>query len=423
MNLPLFIARRYFFSRKIANVIHAISFISLIGVMVGSFALIVVLSVFNGFEELVLKLYNSFDPDIKVSPVKGKYFNPTFKDSASTISFGEASEMLSRVQDWSETNKASYTIEENALVKYKDRQTIAKIKGITPEYLPSMGVDSMIYVGNGVITQDQVPQAIVGAGVASKLDLNIYSESSSLQLYVPTGKTSNFSFDPTDAFKRKNIQTSGIFSIQQKFDEKYILVPMDFIRELVDEEMKITGLEVNVKDKADIPAVKQRLTSMTGKNFEVKDRFEQHAWLYKIMNAEKLAVYLILSFILVIAAFNLIGALLMLVIEKKKDMAVLKSMGANSNLIMKIFFLEGIMLSSIGALLGIALGTLVCWLQMKYELIKLNSGNTFVLNAYPVSFKLDDFILVFLTVVVLGLIASYYPARTAYKQLTVEDLK
>jgi len=423
MNLPLFIARRYFFSRKIANVIHAISLISLIGVMVGSFALIVVLSVFNGFEDLVLKLYNSFDPDLKVSPVKGKYFNPASKDSASTISFEEASEMLSSVQDWSETNKASYTIEENALVKYKDGQTIATIKGITPKYLPSMGVDSMIYAGNGVITKEQVPQALVGAGIASKLDLNIYGGSSSLQLYVPKGKTSNFSFDPTNAFKRKNIQISGIFSIQQKFDEKYILVPMDFIRELVDEEMKITGLEVNVSDKADIPAVKQRLTAMTGKNFEVKDRFEQHAWLYKIMNSEKLAVYLILSFILVIAAFNLIGALLMLVIEKKKDMAVLKSMGATSNLIMKIFFLEGIMLSSIGALLGIGLGTLVCWLQMKYELIKLNGGNTFVLNAYPVSFKLDDFILVFLTVVVLGLIASYYPARKAYKQLTVEDLK
>ncbi len=423
MNLPFFIARRYFFSRKIPNVIHLISFISLIGVTVGSFALIVVLSVFNGFEDVVLSLYNSFDSDLKLTPKKGKYFEPTkayFQDSTTDK---KETAVLKKVKSWNGVADCSFVIEENVLIRYENRQSIATIKAIRPSYLPSMGVDTMLYSGKANLTAGQSPRTIVGAGIAGKLSLNLYDQNSSLEVFTPKKGGLGFRLDPREAFRSKRIQPSGIFSIQKEFDEKYIITPLDFTRKLINRGNQVTGLEVNARSEQDMEALKTKLINHFGKGYQVKNRYEQHRYLYQVMQTEKTAVYLILVFILVIAAFNLIGALLMLAFEKKKDMAVLKSMGATGQTIKNVFFYEGLLLSMGGAFTGITLGTLLCWLQMKFELLTLKANSTFVLDAYPVSFEWFDFVAVFATVVVLGFIASYYPARIAYKQISVSELE
>ena len=423
MNLPFFIAKRYFFSRKIANVIHLISLISLVGVTVGSFALIVILSVFNGFEDVVLSLYNSFDSDLKMTPKKGKYFDPSGEAGNDSLSRHKATAVLKEIKSWDGVHDCSYVIEENVLIKNNKKQSIATIKAINPGYLPSMGVDTMTPIGKPLLKAGDAPKTIVGSGIAGKIGLNLYNKSSSLQLYTPKKEDVGFRLDPTEAFREKRIQASGVFRIQKDFDEKYIVAPLGFARELVNEPVKVTGLEVDAESSADMGTLKTKLIDLFGDEYEVKNRYEQHESLYRVMRTEKTAVYMILSFILLIAAFNLIGALLMLAIEKKKDMAVLKSMGASAGRIKNIFFYEGLLLSFSGALAGIGLGTLVCWLQIKFELIKFSEKKTFVLNAFPVSFEWMDFVAVFITVLVIGFIASYYPARIAFKQITIDELQ
>ncbi len=409
MNLPFFIARRYFFSRKISNVIHIIAGISLAGIMVGAFALITILSAFNGFEEVVSKLYNTFDSDLKISPVKGKYFEP---DSAKMVQIRKLPGIAA----------VTPVIEENALVKYREKQTIATFKAIDPPYLRSTGIDSMIFLGEPVLNEDDVDFTLVGAGVGSKLGLQGYDENYLVQIYVPK-KGEHTVLNPEKAFNRKGIFCGGIFSIQQDFDSRYLLLPISFARELVQEEKKVTGLEINVKADDNVEKTGKQVAEILGEDFKVLDRYQQQPLLYKVMRSEKLAVYLVLSFILLIAAFNLIGALLMLAIEKKKDMAILMSMGATPKLIQNIIMLEGLILSFTGAVAGIILATIVCWLQMKYGFVKIAEGSTFVIQAYPIAFKIWDFVLVLVTVIVLGFVASYYPAHLANRKTDVDALR
>lgn len=409
MNLPFFIARRYFFSRKISNVIHIIAGISLAGIMVGAFALITILSAFNGFEEVVSKLYNTFDSDLKIAPAQGKYFQA---DSAKMQQIGKLKGIAS----------ITPVIEENALIKYREKQTIATFKAIDPQYLRTTGIDSMIFLGEPILTDEDVDYALVGAGVGSKLNLNGYDENYLLQIYVPK-KGEQTVLNPEKAFNRKGIFCSGIFSIQQDFDSRYILLPISFARDLVQEPTKVTGLEINVKDDGEVEEIGEQVSQILGNDFKVQDRYQQQPLLYKVMRSEKLAVYLVLSFILLIAAFNLIGALLMLAIEKKKDMAILMSMGATPKLIQNIIMLEGLILSFTGAIAGIALATIVCWLQMKYGFVKIAEGSTFVIQAYPIAFKAWDFVIVLVTVIVLGFVASYYPAHLANRKTDVEALR
>lgn len=423
MNVPFFIAKRYFFSSSVSNVIHLISLISLIGVTVGSFALIVVLSVFNGFEQTVLSLYNSFDSDLRMKPKQGKYFDPALAAGQDSASNETANAILKQIKNWNGVVDASYVIEDNVLVKNQQRQAIGTIKAIKPDYLSSMGVDTMIYSGEPILEINNQAKAIVGAGIASQLGLNVYNDQQQLGLYTPKSQPTGFRLDPTSAFRKKKAGASGIFTIQQEFDDKYLVLPLSFTRKLMNEPYRVTALEIDQVEGASSSAIRQQLFELFGKDFQVKNRYQQHETLYQVMRSEKTAVYMILTFILLIAAFNLIGALLMLAIEKKKDMAILKSMGASAARIRNVFFYEGLLLSFSGALAGLGFGTLVCWLQMKYKLIKFGADSTFVLNAFPVNFEWTDFAAVFFTVIVLGLVASYYPARIAYKQISVEDLQ
>lgn len=409
MNLPFFIARRYFFSRKISAVIHIIAGISMIGITVGTFALIAILSTFNGFEEIVSRLYNTFDSDLKITPAQGKYFTI---DSA----------QLQQIRGMDGVQAVTPVIEENALVIFREKQTIATIKAIDPAYLPSTGIDTMIYLGDSFLAYEGRQYALLGAGVAGKLGAPGFDDEYALHIYVPK-KDQRVILSAEKAFNQKNIYAAGIFSVQQEFDSRYILVPLDFARDLTQEPERITSLEVNVRADEDIEPLREKMGTLLGPGLRIHDRYQQQPMMYKVMKTEKLMVYLILSFVLLIAAFNLIGALLMLAIEKQQDMATLLSMGATPQLIRNIIFSEGIILSLGGAILGMITGFIVCWLQMKYGFLKIAEGSTFVIKAYPIAFNIWDFVLVFITVIVLGFLASWYPAVTAHRKLDVGLLK
>ena len=406
LNLPLFIAKRYFFSRKSQRAINIVSMISMLGVLIGTGALIVVLSVFNGFESLVISLYNSFDPDVKITIAEGKSFIP---DSAA----------IGKIRQMPGIDAVSLSLEENALVKYHDKQYIATIKGVDESFVKVSGVDTMMADSrlanvDGTrkfeLTSGDTDFAIVGGGIAYNLQLNMGDFFSQLDLYAPRKNAGSLNH-PEEAFNRKFISSSGVFAIQQEFDSKYILVPLRFAREMLDDEKDISSIEVGLAPGADPEKIKTELQTLVGKNFNVQSRFEQHALLYRIMKSEKWAVFLILAFILLIATFNIVGSLTMLIIEKKKDIAVLFSMGADSVLIRKIFFAEGLMITFIGAGLGLVTGGVICFLQQHYGLIALGNNGSFVVDAYPVEMKLQDFISVFVTVFLIGSIAAWYPAK------------
>jgi lipoprotein-releasing system permease protein len=410
MKLSLWIALKYFYSKKVRNVINTIARISQLGIIVGTFALIVILSVFNGFEDVIISLYNSFDPDIKITAKESKYFEP---DSSTMLKFLH----IDGIKGF------SGIIEENALLKYNKNQTIVTLKGIEPEFLYQTGLDSMVRFGSAMLTHHDINFILLGSGIASKLEVVIDDEFSIITVYYPKKENPGaFRFNPENAFNQKPINPAGVFAIQADFDNKYAVVPLKFLREVVDQPKAVTSIDLVLKPGYKADKVKSDIQNVFGDKYEVKNRFEQHKWLYKITRTEKFMVFLILSLILLIAAFNLIGSLLMLSIEKKKDMMILKSMGAEPKLIRNIFFIEGILLSLSGAVVGIILGAIVCILQMKYGFVKINGGTTFILDSYPISMRAIDFVKVFGAALVIGIISSWIPARAAYKELTIKDI-
>jgi lipoprotein-releasing system permease protein len=379
--------------------------ISMIGVMIGTGALIVVLSVFNGFESLVISLYNSFDPDIKITATEGKTFIPD--------------NVVTSIKNIGGIKSFSQTLEENALVKYHDKQYIATIKGVDHNFTSVTGIDTMLADARGMdaeghkkfeLVSGDTDFAVIGGGIAYNLQLNMGDFFSQIDVYAPRRDAGSLTH-PEEAFNRKFISPSGIFAIQQEFDSKYILVPLRFAREMLGDEQQVSSIEVSIKPGMEDEQVKEEIEKVLGKSFQVKTRFEQHALLYRIMKSEKWAVYLILAFILLIATFNIVGSLTMLIIEKKKDIAVFYSMGADSVLIRKIFFAEGLMITFIGAGLGLLTGGLICFIQQQFGLIELGNSGSFVIDAYPVQMKLQDFFSVFLTVFLIGSIAAWYPAK------------
>jgi len=410
LNLPFFIARKYFFSRKISNVIHVISLISMLGIMFGTMALIIILSAFNGFEVIIGKLYGSFDSDIKIIPVSGKYFAPDI-------------DKMKSIAKLNNVKAITPVIEENALFKYRNNQALGTFKAIDPKYIKFSGVDTMIVSGDDILYQDSTYFALCGGGIANKLDIHGHDEIHPIQVFIPKKGVEVSSLNPENALARKEIMYGGVFSIQQDFDSRYIILPIQFARQLLDEHKKITAVELNLKDKTKTDEFKSQVKHIMGPDFQVLDRFEQQPTLFKVMHTEKIAVYLVLSFILLIATFNLIGALLMLALEKSKDMAILISMGAKPKTVQQIITFEGLILSMTGAIIGLVLGGLICWLQIKFGFVKLGGDNsTFVVNAYPVAFEPLDFVLIFVTVLALGFIASWYPARMANKKIGVGEL-
>ncbi|MFN4235263.1 MAG: ABC transporter permease [Bacteroidia bacterium] len=401
MNFPLYIAKRYLFAKKSNNVINIITRIAIIGVAVGSMALITVLSVFNGIEGLVISMYNAFDPQIKITAAEGKVFNPkeiyNIKQHPGVLYFTEV-------------------LEENALIKYRDKQYIGTIKGVDENFLPMSRLDTLLTEGIFGFENTKEDHAVVGYGIAANLDINLLNIATPLYIYVPK-RTASINSGPEEAFNVMPVYPSGIFSVQYEFDSKYIIVPLDFARQLLLYENEVSAVELGLKDGFDAVKVAEELQMQLGEKYVVKDRFKQNDALYKIMKSEKLAIYLILTFILIIAAFNVIGSITMLIIDKKADIIILKNMGATATQIQKIFFVEGILISAFGAVIGLIAGLLLCLAQQHFGLIKLHG--TFAMDAYPVIIKTGDFVLVLFTVLLIGTILSFIPARKTARSIGI----
>jgi len=403
LNTALYIARRYLFAKKSTNAINIISTISVLGVFVGSAALIIILSVFNGFEDVVLKMFNTITPQLVISPAKGKTFDPN------TVYFKELKK-----------NQAIYSytevLSENALLRYHDKQSVGLIKGVSSAYLKNKSLDSITVQGKFVIENSSGANAVLGSALQNYLMVNTNDVFTELQVFSPKKGLTSSSVNPADDFMDLSIPVSGIFEVQQDFDN-IAIVPLSFARRLLQEEQKISSIEINLQKGVNPDTFKKQVEELVGTDFLVKDRIEQNKALYSILGTEKWAVYIILTFILIIAIFNIIGSLTMLVIDKLKDIAILTSLGAGKKLIKRIFLFEGMMITMTGCITGLFAGFVFCLIQQKFGLIKMSQENLLMSNAYPIGFKWTDFLLVFITVTIFSFMASALSSNLSVKNI------
>jgi ABC-type lipoprotein release transport system permease subunit len=408
MKLSQYIAKRYLFAKKSRNAINVISAISVAGVTVGTLALITILSVFNGLEDMVKGIFSTSDPEIRITPVKGKVFTP---DSLTLQRLSS----VSGVEVWAET------LEENALLRYEEQQYIATIKGVSLNYSEVTDLDSAMWDGDFILTTENGrPYAVAGLGVANYLGMRL-NFVSPLAIYIPDRKA-HLTLNPENEFTRKYIFISGIFAVEQEFDSKYIFLPIDFARELLDYTTEVSSIEVRMTPGSDQKKTQKDIQEVMGDDFLVQNRYEQQEMFYKVMKAERLAIYVILTFILIIASFNIIGSLTMLIIEKERDVRILKSLGADNSLIKRIFIYEGWMISFIGTCLGLATGFLICAAQQHFGIVKL-AGESLLIDAYPVRMNLIDFFLVAVTVMSIGYGAAWYPVHYLSRRYLKENKK
>ena len=401
MNFPFFIAKRYFSTKNNSNFVHIISWVSLFGVAIGTTALILVLSVFNGFEQLVLSMYNSFDPHLKISSAEGKTFNP------------ESIKTLISVNN--EIAVSAFVLEEKVLLKYQEKEFIATVKGVSANYSQLANFDSLIIEGNYINENDYQNVAVVGTGVAYYLSMGLGAVFEQLQVFVPN-RNSKTLLNSKTAFKQSTVKPVGIFRIQAEIDEQYIITPLAFIQQLSEKESEVSAIEIKLKNADNMLLVQQQLKEALGQAYSVKNRLEQQAILYKILNTEKLVVFLILLFIMIIATFNIIGSLSMLILDKKEDILTLKSFGATQQQIQSIFFNKSMLTILAGASSGLLIGIAVGFLQQTFGFIGMGGGN-FVIDVYPISFSILDVLLVFSSVIFIGLLASWYPSIQLTKRL------
>ncbi len=397
MKLAFHIARRYLISKKSVNVINLISAISVVGVAVGTMALVVVLSAFNGIDSFIAGMLSSFDPDLKITAVKGK-------------SFPVDASGLDKVIRLDGIARYTRVVEENALLEYDGRQKYAIVKGVEHDYDSFCGIDTVLTDGKFLLEQDSILYTILGQGVAYDLSVGL-TFINPVYVYYPK-KEQKSRFNLQDAFNRGYLFPSGIFSVQQEIDSRYILVPIEFARSIFELDGRITSFELKLKEGIDPDKMKAEINHILGPGFKVQDRYEQHEFIYKVMTSEKWSSFLILSFILVVASFNLLGSLTMIIIDKKDDIFILESMGANRNLIKKIFLFEGWLISFSGALAGMVLGIALVWAQKNFELLKLPGDGSFAISAYPVELQLPDVLATLMIVLAIGFLAAWYPVRS-----------
>ncbi len=397
MNLPFYIAKRYLISKKSHNAINIISGVSVAGVGIGTMALIVVLSAFNGLSHLVESLYNSFDADIEITVKQGKTFNPN------TVEF-QSLKKTDGIAHYSEI------IEGNALLKYNEKQCVATIKGVGSDFMKMSSFDTLVGEGSFNLEKNNI---VIGKGISNILQTGPDDAYTAISIYAPKrGKVNTF--DAEGGLNELKAYSAGAFSINDEFDYKYVIMNINKARELFDYTSEVTSIEMSLKPNANPEKVQQQITTLLGNKYEIKNRHQQNAMLYKTLKSEKLWTFLILVFILIIATFNVIGSLTMLIIEKKKDITILHNMGADSQLVRKIFLVEGLLITLIGAALGLILGTFICWLQIKFSLIRFTAG--YVVDAYPIKLEATDFVMVFGVVLLIGFLAAWYPVRIFTKK-------
>ena len=407
MNFPFFIARRYLFSKKSTHAINVISGISIVGVAVATMALVVTLSVFNGFHDLVASLFTSFDPQLKVTPVQGK-----------TVPADDP--VLTRIRQLPQIEVSTACVEDQALAVYGDRQAMETVKGVEDNF-DSLTHIRQILVGDGdyELHAADLDFGIPGIRLAETLGTG-YTYHRPLKIFAPKREGQLDMANPTDGFVEEELFSPGVlFNVKQvKYDRKYILTSISFARRLFDQQGMLSSLELRLKPGSDFEAVKKEIQTIAGDKYNVRDRFEQQDDTFRIMKIEKLIAYIFLTFILMVACFNIIGSLSMLIIDKKDDVATLRNLGATDRQIVRVFLFEGRMISAIGAVAGIALGLLLCWLQQTYGLVKLGrTSGSFVVDAYPVSVHPDDIVVIFITVLIVGFVAVWYPVRYFAKRL------
>jgi len=402
VNLSFYIAKRYLLGKKSQNAINIISGISVLGITTGTMALVIVLSVFNGFDTIVKSLYNTFDPEIKISATEGKTFTP---DAAK----------IQAIQSLPGVVALSQVLEENVLLLYNDRQHIATVKGVDDAFKDVSGLDSMIYDGEMKLKDRNRAYAVVGQGVAINLGIGL-SFIDPLFIYTIDRKARINMSQPEESIRRDFIYPSGIFAIEQDFDSRYIICPIDYVRDLLSYQGEVTHLEIKLNPSFPVEEVRKEIEILLGEEFLVKNREQQNELFYKVMRSEKWAIFLILTFILVIASFNIIGSLSMLIIDKKKDILTLRNMGAGKKLIKRIFLVEGWLISAFGSVFGIFLGTAISWIQQHFGVIKLTGSGSFIIDAYPVQIEMFDILLIWVTVLVIGLIAARYPVQQISKK-------
>jgi lipoprotein-releasing system permease protein len=400
LNLPLFISKRYLFAKKTTNLVNLISTLSVLILALITSALIIVLSVFNGFEGLIKTFFSSFDPDFKITLAEGKVFSAT--DS-----------LKLQIESMDEIASFTEVLEENVMLEYNQKQGIARIKGVSDSFNKTSGIDSMMITGEFLLKNKYENFAVIGYILSSQLGINL-SLVKPIQILAPK-RDAKPSMANLNIFNRKQIYPIGVFSVlQEEYDSELIIVPIEFCRELLEFYDEVSSINIKTKAGVDPELFQKKLKQALGNKFVVKNRYQQHKFLFKIMESEKWAIFLILSFIIIIASFNLTGSLTMLIIDKKEDIITLQNMGANNSLIRKIFLLEGWMISILGALLGVLLGALICWLQIEFGFVGVE-GN-FMLEQYPVEIQAMDFVYVFFTVIGIGFVASWYPVRYITKK-------
>jgi lipoprotein-releasing system permease protein len=400
--LHFLFAWRYFKAKKSTNAINVIAWISIMAIVIGTAALILVLSVFNGFEGLVKSLYSSFYTDLKISAVSGKIIIVS-------------TEQLSQIKSISEVKNYSLIVEEKAFLQNGEFQSVAVLKGADENYRYVSGVADHIVKGDYDIGNEKVPKLILGAGVENALGIQADRNIFTLQIYLPRkGKAEVL--DPMENISSDTIRTSSVFVIQQDFDNKYAITNIDFVkRALRLKNDEYTQLEIKLNDPSQTDKVKEQLKKIFGNGYKVQDRYQQNQSLYSVMNLERWAIYAIASLILMVAAFNMISALRMLSLEKQKDITVLHAMGANKWFIQKIFLSEGFLLAIIGGASGMLLALLIAILQIKFHLIPLQ-GASFLIDYFPVKLRLTDFLLVGFTVFIIAVIAAWFPSQRAANQ-------
>lgn len=405
MNFSFYIARRYLFSKKSHNAINVISAISVCGVALATLALVCTLSVFNGFQDLVSTFFTAFDPELKVVPASGKVFD------------GQDSRVV-ELRGMPEIALVSESVEDNALVQYQGRQAMAVVKGVEDNFSELTPIDTILFGQGELLLHDEVVDyAIPGVQLLASLGTGIRFLDP-LEIYAPKRGAKVNMANPAASFNTGNLFSSGlVFAVnQEKYDGSYIITSLQFARRLFQYTTEVSALNLKLRPGADVDAVKEKIEKRLGDGFRVLDRYEQQADTFRIMEIEKLISYLFLTFILMIACFNVIGSLSMLIIDKRDDVSTLRNLGADERQILRIFLFEGRMITFIGAVAGIVLGVALCMLQQEFGLISLGASGSFIVDAYPVSVHFWDVVLVFVTVIVVGFLSVWYPVRYLFKK-------
>ncbi len=408
--LTLTIAWRYLVSKKSTNAINIITAVSMLGMAVGAMALVLVLSVFNGFEGLVISLYSKFTPDFQITSSQAKVFSIS-------------EEKLKQLRSLAGVENVSEVLQEKGLLRFKDREYIATIRGVDENFTLVTGIGNMTSAGKFVLETDEEDFMVLGAGVKAAIAADLSEKLDPIALMLPARGKQSTGLLPTDAFKRRFLFPSGFVSVQQEFDYEFVFVSLNIMREMLKYTDEVTSVEIKLNPTISAEQVRKELQQVMGSDFYIKDKWQQDEHLFKVMRTENFVTYVILTFILIIASFNIIGSLTMIIMEKKKDISILRAMGASQQNIMKLFLAEGIMIALVGGGIGLLIAFVLSLIQVQFGILELGGSGTFVISAYPVDIRLFNYLLVLFTIIVISVFASIYPALKAAKAALVLNQK